>query len=497
MSDPADLPAQRTSIRGAAVWAMAGQYFSFAAQFAASVIISRFFLLPQEVGLFSIALAAAMMVSVLQDFGLTRYLSGHPALDDKELQTCASLSWLLSLLIAGSVALLAWPVAQFYHEPRLTAILALIAASYLFNPWSAVPAAMMSRNLDFKALFLVNAGGAAVNASTALILAWKGFSAESLAIAMVAQAATRAVIAQALRPIRIPFVPQLTGSGAAMRFGAGSTALCLSGSVGVRSPDLVIGRILGLASAGLYSRSSALAAQLHMLVVGAIGSIFYPAFARLRDEGQPLGPHYERVVAGYGAVVWPAMALLAALAEPVIMLLYGPIWREAAPLLVWMALGEICFVMLPLHIDLPILMGEMKRVIRYNLLDTAAAIGSLVIFAFWGIHAAAVSRLVYGFLWVGIYARFMHGIVGFDWPRMLGIYARSACLAAATAAPALLSYWLWRSPAELGFSGMVAVSALGGVCWLAMLNVVRHPAREELLSFIRHVVPARLQPMFG
>jgi len=37
---PASRPAM--SVRGAAVWAMAGQYVSFAIQFASSVVISRF-----------------------------------------------------------------------------------------------------------------------------------------------------------------------------------------------------------------------------------------------------------------------------------------------------------------------------------------------------------------------------------------------------------------------------------------------------------------------
>ncbi|MGC5184048.1 hypothetical protein ACPXBI_28770, partial [Escherichia coli] len=63
-SDAPAAPAAREpaamSVRSAALWAMAGQYLSFAIQFAASVVISRWYLGPSEVGLFSIALAAAL-----------------------------------------------------------------------------------------------------------------------------------------------------------------------------------------------------------------------------------------------------------------------------------------------------------------------------------------------------------------------------------------------------------------------------------------------------
>jgi O-antigen/teichoic acid export membrane protein len=485
-TDSVTLKAAAGDPRTAAIWSALGQYIGFALQFVTSVIISRFFLTPAEVGLFSIALAAAMMVTILQDFGITRYVSGHRALTGEELRRCAGLAVVLSLAVSAIVLLLAWPAARFYGEPRLTRILAMIAGSLLLTPWSALPCALLSRDLNFRGLFLVNVGGGLANSGSALIFASNGFSAESLALAMVVQAFVRAGIAQWLRPCAIPLRPHLTGAGEALRFGGGSTVLAVSGAFGVRTPDLIVGRVLGLHVVGLYSRSYGLAAQLHMLVVGAISSVFYPAFARLRNEGRPLGPQYERVVAGYGAVVWPAMALLAALATPVVLLLYGPVWRDAGPLLVWMALAEICFITLPMHMDLPILLGQMRRLIRYNLVDTAASMGTLIVGASMGLEAAAMSRIAYGLIWMAVYARFMHELVGFSWGRLAGIYLRSALVAAATAAPALaLSNW-WRRPETLGWDGLLLSIAASLCAWALALLLTRHPGVADLLGMVRH-----------
>lgn len=111
---------------------MAGQYLSFAMQFATSVVISRFFLTPAEVGLFSIALAAALLVAILQDFGLSRYISGLAVLDGREVARCSSVALLFSLVVVAVIWALAWPMAHIYAQPALTPILLIIGEATSF-----------------------------------------------------------------------------------------------------------------------------------------------------------------------------------------------------------------------------------------------------------------------------------------------------------------------------------------------------------------------------
>ena len=481
------------SVKSAALWAASSQYSQFVLQFITSVVISRFFLRPEEIGLFSVALAAAMILSVIQDFGLTRYIGRHPTADGDTVRHCTVIAVLFSFLLAGLILAIAWPVARFYGEPRLFPVLGLIAASYLLNPWSVVPVALLARRLDFRGTFLVNTSGAVANSACALTLAALGFSAESLAWAMIAQAGTRALVAQILRPT--PFSPRirLSEAKAIVAFGSGSALLYLSGGIGMRTPDLIVGRLQGMAGAGLFSRGVALASQLHYLVAGAVGSIYYPTFARLNEEKQDLGPYYQRVVAAHGAIVWPAMALLAVLSQPVILLLYGERWAQAAPLLAYVALAECCFVALPLHMDLPILLGRMRQLLWLNLADTALSVGTLAAGAMISVEAAAASRIAYGLGWFCLYALWMQSLVGFRWSAVLGIYIRSAGAALVTILPALYAIFVWRSPATLGFDGLVLAAAGSGLCWLGAIAALRHPAREDLAGIAMHAI----RPLLG
>ena len=476
------------SVRSAALWAAGSQYCLFALQFATSVVVSRFFLKPEEIGLFSVALAAAMIVAIIRDLGLTRYLGRHPTADPDTVRHCTVIAVLFSFVIGAVIMALARPAANFYGEPRLFGILGLIAASYVLAPWSIVPVALLSRRLDFRATFTVDFAGALANSVCTLTLAVLGFSAESLAWGMIAQAGVRAIVAQCWQPtpfscrVRPDRLREIAG------FGSGSAILYFSGGISLRMPDLIVGRMLGMEAAGLFSRGVALAGQLHNLVAGAVSAIYYPTFARLRDEGRELGPYYERVVAAHGAIVWPAMVLLAVLSQPVILLLYGKGWEAAAPLLAWVALAECAFVALPLHMDLPILMGRLKQLLWFNLADTFLAVGTLAAGAMLGVEVAAASRIVWGLGWIAIYAGWMHKLVGFSWPVMRRIYLGSAGVALVTALPALYAVHVWRTPATLGFGGLVIASVASGCAWLAAIFLLRHPAREDLILTATHAL---------
>lgn len=491
-------PARQTaamSVRGAAVWAMAGQYISFAIQFASSVIISRFFLSPGEVGLFSIALAAALLVAILQDFGLSRYISGLPVVGEDEVRRCSSVALLFSLIVAGGISLLAWPLAYVYGQPELRPLLTVISASYLFLPLSVVPMALLAREMRFDGHFAASVGAAGVQAAVAITLGALGYSSFALAWATVAAAAARGLIAQVLRP-GLPWPLRLDGIGSLVSFGSRSSALYLTGALGTRTPDLIIGKLLTLTAVGLYSRAASLSDQFRTLISGAIGSVFFPAFARIRDRGDDLGPPYLRVCAGYSAVVWPGMAGLALAAEPIVRILYGERWMGVAPLLTMISLAEILLVSLPLVSDLPILLGRLNKLLAYNMLDTGLSLALLALGAWLGgVEGAAASRLVYAVLWLALYARFIHGLVRCDPARLFSIYLRSALATAAAIAPLLLTYALWLGPDRIGAAPLLGASLAGAVCWLCSLALLRHPALGEILGMMRMLPLLRRLPL--
>ncbi len=481
------------SVRAAAVWAMAGEYAGFAIYFATSVIISRFFLAPDEVGLFSIAMAAALLVAVLQDFGLSRYISGLPSLTPEEVNRCSSVALLFSLIVTLLIAAIAWPMAWAYDMPALAPLLLIIAGSYLFLPLSVVPTALMARKMRFHGHCAMDVAAAVTHAVVAITLAWLDFSAFALAWATLASSLSRGLLAQIMEPAKT-FPLRLDGLKPIFAFGSKTSALYITGALGSRTPDMVVGKLVDLFAVGLFSRASSLADQFRTLIAGAIGSVFYPAFARIRDRGEPLGPAYLRVCAGYSAVVWPGMAGLALAAYPIVNILYGELWIEAAPLLTVIAINSALMISLPLVSELPILLGRMNRLLALNIIETVISIALLVagslIAGVWG---AALSRLVYGFAFMAIYFAFMRELVGFSARAWLVIQAKSGAATLVALAPLTATYLLYQGPAQIGFVPLLLASGCGVLGWFATLFLVRHPALDDIrrmaAPLVRPVLP--------
>ncbi|WP_221795655.1 oligosaccharide flippase family protein [Aquisediminimonas sediminicola] len=468
------------SVRTAAAWALVSQYTSFTLQFITSLVLARWFITPEELGLFSIAFAAITLVAFLQDFGVTRYITGERDLSLEKLQ----MAFTVSVCFAWGIALLsilsAWPISWFYGDPRMLPVTLVISTSYIFVPLAIVPQAMCQRRLDYKSNAMIEMGAALANMIAALGLAIGGHGALALAWGAFAQQAARLVISQWRSRGMWPWPLRLHDAQPILAIGGTNSMQAVCNSVIARAPELMIGHLIGNVAVGLFARASGLALQLRLLVSGAVTGVFYPAFRQVRDRGEPLGAPYLRVVAAYTGISWPALAGIATLAQPLVMTLYGQRWMEAAPLLIWLALAQLCYVALPLHADLPILLGRMPAMIRRLLVDTLASILLLALAAPFGIEWVAISRLVHGLVWIMIYAPFMRAILNFSWRDLMRIYAKSFIATLAAIVPLLMSYGLWHGPHDAGLMQALGGAMAGIGCWLVTLYALRHPLFTEI-----------------
>lgn len=485
------------SIRASIAWSMASQYLAFVIQFGVSVIISRLYLTPAEFGVYSVALAASMLVSMFQDAGITRFVSGQQAMDPAHVRDYAGVAISIACAVAVLLGALAPVISHFYHDPSLTPLTLIIAAASFVSPFALIPVGLLTREMNFRALFFANIISALLGGLLSIYLASRGIGPQALAWGLLLAAILRTGIVMRFRPVWPRFPREWETARPLLSFSANSFFISASGAIGMRTQDLIVARMLGVNATGLFSRATALSAQLSTLVTSGLTSVFYSAFARKRDAGDPLAPSYLHLTACNTAVNWAAMVGLGLASGPLVHLLYGPKWAGVVPLLRWTALSETMFVAVPLQMDVPILLGRIRTLIWVNWIDTAIILLCLTLACLVGVEAAAASRTVYGAIWVAIYGVFLARLMHFRFRDLINIYWRSAVAAYGAGIPLIIAQdWMGMGAGDIGWGLLIALSAAGIPCWVACLFLVRHPATIEIRAIaarLRAMAMARLE----
>ncbi|XRG84289.1 lipopolysaccharide biosynthesis protein [Salinisphaera sp. SPP-AMP-43] len=377
------------SVRGALFFTTIQQYTNFIVSFASIMILSRL-LTPKEIGVYSVALTFLNVVHMLRDLGTSDYLVQVPELDNATARTAFTINlciaWFLAIVLFFASPLL----ADFFSEPGLSTVLRILTLTFFLLPIGATINAILVREMEFALRFKINLFQVLVQNGLTVLLAFCGFGYYSLAWGAVAGMATavcgclfwaghyriRGVGLSQWRPVT--------------HFGVQKTAETVMNQLGGAAPDFVIGRVLGLAEVGLFSRGYGLVRMFRQNVMGAVATVSYSTFARLYREGKDVSAPYLHSITLITGLGWPFLAFSSLMAYPVIHIFFGDQWEASVPILRFMAIaGAIGLTV----IQFQTLLTSIGRVGLSSLCTAimqSATIAMLVVTAFISLKAIAI-----------------------------------------------------------------------------------------------------------
>lgn len=476
------------STRRALALSFADRYAGLTLAIVSSVLIARL-LKPEEIGAFSVVMVLVSLVTALRDFGAGQYLLQEKDLTPARIQATWSVLAATGGFFGLVVALAAWPVARFYADERIVDIMLVLSLSFIINPVASLSYAWLMREMRFDALAVMRLGAGLAGAVVSVGLAWLGHGPISLALGTLSATAVNALIALWWRPASFRWRLDFAEAGRVMGFGGRISATAFVTNLGNGVPELVLGKVQGLADAAYYSRAFGLAGMFQKLVLDAAQSVAMPVFARsVREQGR-IGEELGLATALACALGWSFFLSLALMAGPVVRVLYGPQWEGAVELTRWLSVAfaiGLPAVMLPIALNAS---GGVTVTLRTTFTVVAVQGGLLAAASLFGLRAVGVAAVAGQAVslvcwWRAAGDRFKSDLK--DIPMLL---ARSALVATCGAAPALTlcAVWGW-DPAHPGWA--VTASALIGslaMCLAAM--VLRHPLREELVRLARKLQP--------
>ena len=317
-----------SSLRKSLMQSFALRNVTLLIQFISSLLISRL-LTPHEVGIFSIGAVIVSFSHILRDMGVSNYVIQERELTRERVRSAQAIVWLTSLLLACLLfSFSAW-AGEFYAESGVTLTMRVLSINFLLLPIGSVTSALLSREMAFDKLLMVNIASALTQAVTGVVMAWAGFGFISLAWSAVAASIVSAGGMTLFRQSDQPWLPGFREWRRVFSTGSKLSATSIFYEIGLGGPELVTGRILGLEIVAYFSRGFGAGMLALRALVDSFMPVAVPYFAKRARSEQDLKEPYLHGIAYMSALSMPAFAGLAILAEPIILLLYGGQWLRA------------------------------------------------------------------------------------------------------------------------------------------------------------------------
>ena len=454
-------------------WAGLSAVAQAVASLAILAVLSRL-LTPADFGVLAIALIFVTAAQVLGHRNLGSAIVQRHDLSERHVAAALTLSGGAGAGLAGALWLLAPAIGRFFAEPAVAPALGAMSLAIAIAGLATVPECLLRRRLRFRALAAAELLSQVLGYGlVAIAMAALDFGVWALVWGSVAREAVFAAAVLAAAP-RLPR-PALARreAGEVLRSGAGFSSIAFFDLLARQGSRLIVGRWLGAASLGHYTRATALAAFAGY--PGRIVSrVLFPAMARRQHRTDRLGAVYLHGSEFLVLLALPASLMLAVSAPEIVAVVLGAQWDAAVAVLQVLAAGAAFRFGGLLNTPVTRAMGALRRVTWRLALYACVLLAGIAAASRWGLSGvAAAAVFAFAASWLTM-TQLALSLLGLGWRRLLrrllpGLWA-GAC-----AAPAL---WLTAAAVrDAQLPGAVALAAQSVACGGAAALALWHAPR--------------------
>ncbi|MFF8263744.1 oligosaccharide flippase family protein [Streptomyces virginiae] len=335
-------PSLGRKVGSAAKWSLINTVVMRLGNFATGIVLARYFLGPEAWGVYGIAQTVLLVLLSANELGVSLAIVRWEGDPRRFAPTVLTLSAASSCLLYAVLFATAPAVAGVLGSPEASGVLRVMCLCVVLDGLSQVPAGFLTREFAQGRRMAVDALNFVLSTAVTLLLAVQGWGAMSFAWGSVVGNAAALIGCCLAAPGTLKFGWDREQARALLKFGlplAGASMLAL----GVVNVDtMVVGSTLDPLALGFYVLAFNISGWPVRIVSEAARRVSFAGFSRLADSPQALAAGFARALGVVTAATVPLCVLLAALAAPVIELVYGERWLPAAGPLPWlMALGLV------------------------------------------------------------------------------------------------------------------------------------------------------------
>jgi len=312
----------------ATAWVSGSRVIGLFVQAVIVVALARL-LAPAAFGSYAIAIALTTFAALIGQLSL-----GQAIVRAKDLSRgqISGACWLLVLTAAIGV-IIVQQVATWFFSAEVAEIAWWCAFGVVFQHLATVPIAQLQRELRFREFVTVELAAQVLGSGiVSIALAWHGWGVWSLVAGGLVRDAVIGCGTTLLARPRMLVAIDRSGVIALARYGIAFTFARLGASIAQSGPHLILGRLLGSQALGFFSRAVFMVNRLELVAVGGLQNVLLSAFANGGQDEARLRAGLLRSTRLLAAAALPLFAALALVGDDLVLVVLGPAWREAGPL---------------------------------------------------------------------------------------------------------------------------------------------------------------------
>jgi PST family polysaccharide transporter len=377
------------SVRGG-VLSVTAQVSQVLLQSVSTIVLARL-LTPTDFGLVAMVTAVTVIASGFADLGLTEATIQRKDITHRQVSTLFWINVGMGLFLTLLTAAMAPLLAKFYREPKLFGITLVASVSFLIGGLRGQHNALLKRQMRFKSVAIRDIISSLLGVIVAVAVALKGGGYWAI-LAMPLTVNFSQLVLSCLMVRWKPGLPHLDSPTRSILGFGGNVALSYVIFNWVRNADnILIGRYWGAGPLGLYSRAFNLLTLAISQITAPTCSVAIPTLSRIQSEPELFARYYLKIMNLIAWIITSLFGFLFVAATPVIVLVLGPKWRDAAPVFQILSISAPGQMLLESTLWVLISKGESARLLKLMIILCPIMIGSFAIGLPFGIKGVALS----------------------------------------------------------------------------------------------------------
>lgn len=476
----------------AATWTSAETLIRFVTSALSVPILARV-LSPSDFGMMAAAGAVVEVVSTVAAFGVPAALVQRQRLTPAHVGAAYIITGVLTVIAVVGLFVSAPWLARLMRIDGLAAPLRVLSLILVARSIVSIAVALKERELQYRPVsVLYTVTGFIGTLAVPLALASAGLGYWALVVGAVGAAFLQLIVVSLCwtNPLRVEFSVGRRSFSDLLSYGGGHVINNAINQVALTGDNLVVGRVLGAAPLGLYTRAYQLMSVGTSLFNQALGRVFFASLARLQQEPERARDMFHGVAGLVALIGLPAAALLSLFAEEAVEIALGPQWRDAVPLFRVLAGG--LFLRTAYNVPAQVIRaaGHLSRLAIRQIVYALAVIGGAAVGSQWGLVGVAWAiTAVLALHWLSL-TQLAMAIMNDDrwWPWLQSHAYASVAAGLVTAAAWAVCFLLIR----VGAGPLLSAGLASGVSIAMMLGLIiiasgrfGNPLLARLVSGVR------------